>query len=264
MPELPEVETVARQLADSIEGACLVRKRVLDVKLASVVKKVPNKLVVQTVFRHGKEVVFEFDNNKFLAWHLRMTGRLGFVPNGQNTSESIKRFCRVELQFDRGVLYFSDVRRFGTCEYLSELKSTGVDPVTSNFSAKTLQGLVGKSKQSLKLFLMRQDKIVGIGNIYASEILFDAKLSPERIVSELSDEEVRRLYQSIKKILKRAIKHCGTTFSDFQDSYGELGKYQNYLKVYGRKGEECSVCATQITKIVQGQRSTFFCPSCQI
>ncbi len=110
---------------------------------------------------------------------------------------------------------------------------------------------------------MRQDKLIGIGNIYASEILFDSQISPLKIASSLSDRKIAVLYHSIRKILFAAIDNCGTTFSDFQDAHGLTGEYQNFLKVYGRVDEDCLNCNVKIKRVVQGGRSTFYCPKCQ-
>jgi formamidopyrimidine-DNA glycosylase len=189
-----------------------------------------------------------------------MTGRLIYTRN-----KTKQPHLRAALDFNQGQLLFIDPRRFGTIEVASQiddLRGTGVEPLTDALNLKSLSQLLGSSKQPIKTWLMRQDKIVGIGNIYASEILYDAQISPRRRVASLSRIERERLLKSIKKILTKAIKHCGTTFSDFQDAHGVTGAYQRFLKVYECEGLKCSRCEGLIRRIVQQQRSTYYC-SCQ-
>ena len=123
--------------------------------------------------------------------------------------------------------------------------------------------LLGTSAQPLKAWLLRQDRLVGLGNIYASEILHAARLSPFAGAGSLNGREVRRLHSATRRILQRAIRNCGTTFSDFQDARGASGSYQRLLAVYGRDGEGCRRCRATIERVVQQQRSTFYCPGCQ-
>ena len=175
--------------------------------------------------------------------------------------------ARIEFGFDRGRLEFHDVRRFGTvrlCRDESEFQPLGLDPVDPSMSLDQFDALLRVSCQPLKHLLMRQDRLVGIGNIYASEILFDARLSPLQTGASLTPSQMRALFRSTQKILNRAIRASGTTFSDYQDSNGEAGNYQQRLKVYEREGEPCVRCrSAAIRRIVQQQRSTYFCPSCQ-
>ena len=271
MPELPEVETVARQLKPLIKGKIVNEIVALDPKLKSNSFKKLVGLKVKDVYRVGKQVILEFDREKYLAIHLRMTGRLISADINKKTkladfyhNISInQKHIRFKLMFDKRELNFVDPRRFGTVKLLSEIEQVGVDPVSNSFSKKLLAELINNNAQPLKNWLMRQDRLVGIGNIYASEILFDSKLNPQRKINTLSLSQIDQLYLSIRKILNKAIKNCGTTFSDFQTTTGEVGSFQNFLKVYGREGESCLNCQAGIKRIVQQQRSTFFCNKCQ-
>jgi formamidopyrimidine-DNA glycosylase len=201
----------------------------------------------------------------WLAIHLRMTGRLIFGVRD-------KLGCHVKSQFraiivlDRGVVRFQDTRRFGTMALHKSLASvlpSGTEPLSSKFTWQKLRGLLGDSTTPIKNWLLRQDKLVGIGNIYASEILFSAHIHPGRNAGSLSQVEVKRLHRNIRRILHAAIKHCGTTFSDFQDSRGQTGGYAQFLKVYKREGQPCRTCGTPVARSTQAQRSTFFCLCCQ-
>jgi formamidopyrimidine-DNA glycosylase len=270
MPELPEVETVARQLAPLVQGRTVKTLRILDPLLRNGrAPRLPGRRVT-VVRRAGKQVLFEFgpapraQGSLWLTVHLRMTGRVVWAPNAR--AEAKEERIRARIGFDRGALLFADTRRFGTFSWFrheSETEPVGIDPMTDALTVPVLQEMAGKAKQNMKAFLLRQDRIVGIGNIYASEILHDARISPRRNASALRPVEIRRLHDSTRKILQRAIENCGTTFSDFQDAHGMTGSYQQYLGVYDRDGEPCSRCGAAIRRIVQQQRSTYYCGGCQ-
>ncbi|MCB0360061.1 MAG: hypothetical protein KDD44_10505, partial [Bdellovibrionales bacterium] len=180
---------------------------------------------------------------------------------------SLAAHVRATFSFSDGRLLFVDPRRFGTIRLLATREAcepAGVDPLSSVLTAKHLMVLSGRSSQEAKVWLMRQDRLVGIGNIYASEALFRANIHPKRPMSSLSPAEFLRLHRSLRFILRKAIAACGTTFSDFQDTTGSLGGYGRYLAVYGREGEHCRRCQVgTIERCVQAQRSTFFCANCQ-
>ncbi len=287
MPELPEVETVARQLQAVLPGEKVSRVLIKDARLG--VTR-PNRLCgysIRSVERMGKQVVISFDKGTaslYAAIHLRMTGRLTWIPKLRGRRKPDARAsdkaafyyndvdsysnapARASFFCSNGELRFSDVRRFGTLE-LSEDKSAfipvGAEPLERSFNKTRLWEMLQSSGQEIKLWLLRQDKIVGIGNIYASEILFRAGISPKRAANSLSSSETEVLCRSIKAILRSAIARCGTTFSDFQDSKGELGSYQTFLKVYKKEGEQCTRCGAGIIREKSQGRSTFFCPACQ-
>ena len=192
---------------------------------------------------------------------------------GAGPDRTEPRHLRARFKLDGGALLFYDPRRFGTLEVVpadaaqpgapAELQGAGVDPLGSAFTKAKLATLLEGSRQALKPWLMRQDKLAGIGNIYASEILFAARLHPERLAGSLDSGETTRLHAEIKRVLKAAIKHCGTTFSDFQDAHGAPGGFRRLLKVYGREGQACRACGALVQRVVQQQRGTFYCPACQ-
>ncbi len=278
MPELPEVETVANQLNPLLKNQWIESLVVHDKARIKLRPSAVKDQQIKDVFRVGKEIVLSLSQGKFVAFHLRMTGRLlwnsgAALPEtlvNESSASLDPRHLRLEMALrkksKRSDLKFFDVRKFGTVKIVSdlaELGSGGVEPLSSEFTADKLKSLIGNSSQSLRNFLMRQDKIVGLGNIYVCEILFCSGIHPERTLDSLSDEEIKLLRNQSRKILKKAIKNCGTTFSDFQQTTGETGSYQKYLKVYAREGEACSSCRTEIVREKVGGRSSFFCPGCQ-
>jgi formamidopyrimidine-DNA glycosylase len=277
MPELPEVETVARQLAPLVEGRAVRGLRVRDPLIDLGREPALAGLHVRRVFRLGKQVVLEMArepapgagdggvHRAFLTVHLRMTGRLVWRPARPAGAAGCERLLhlRAKLELEGGEVLFVDPRRFGTMRWLralEEARPAGVDPLAPELTRRRLGELLAGSGQELKAWLLRQDRLVGLGNIYASEILFEAGLSPFRTAGSLRLEEVVRLHRALRGVLRRAIRHCGTTFSDFQGANGLTGSYQRYLKVYGREGAPCPSCGRTVMRAVQQQRSTFFCP----
>ncbi len=268
VPELPEVETVVRQLAPLAEGRTVKALRVLDSLLSPGRRPGGPGLVVSSVTRVGKEVVLalapsaESAPRAHLAVHLRMTGRLLWVPDG---TARPPRHLRALLELEGGRVAFVDPRRFGTLVWHAATPpvASGVDPFTESVDGARLAGLIDGSSQALKVWLLRQDRLVGLGNIYASEILHWARLSPFRPAGSLAEGEAERLARAVRSVLEDAVRACGTTFSDFQGAQGMTGSYQRYLAVYSREGESCTSCGASIAKAVQAQRSTFFCARCQ-
>jgi formamidopyrimidine-DNA glycosylase len=269
MPELPEVETVARQLAPLVEGRRVRRLRILDTRLrVSSTPRVAGRRITEVV-RSGKRILIQFSavGNKgqplWLAVHLRMTGRLFWEPPG---SAGTKTHLRARFELDRGAMLFTDTRRFGTFDWFRSPDAAtpaGQEPLDPRFDARGLAELIGNSTQQIKVWLLRQDRLVGLGNIYASEILHAARIAPSRVSASLKPREIRALHKEMRRILKRAIKACGTTFSDFRDARGVEGSYSKYLNVYGKAGEACPRCGAAIERILQAQRSTFHCTGCQ-
>ena len=274
MPELPEVETVARQLAPPLVGNRVRELRILDPLLREssarhgVVPSVAGR-AIESVVRSGKQVLIAFGPGSrgrapvWLGVHLRMTGRL--IWTDANCPDS-RTHLRARFRLARGRLLFLDTRRFGTFRWyrsLADAAPVGIDPLSPELSGRRFAALLAGARQNVKAWLLRQDRLVGLGNIYASEILYRAGVAPEREVASLTPDEVSRVYRSTRAILRRAIEACGTTFSDFQDARGVEGSYQQYLAVYGRANEPCHRCGTPIERIVQQQRSTFRCPNCQ-
>ena len=269
MPELPEVETIARQLAPHLAGRRITSLRIFDPKLETPAKaSLPGRKIVR-VARSGKQICLTLSGlpgdkpGLWLLFHLRMTGRL--ILEGAQSGQNEKHL-RASLLLDRGGLHFYDLRRFGLLNIVSspaEAQPPGLDPLSPEFTVGKLAELIGSARQEIKPWLLRQDRLTGLGNIYASEILFAAGIGPQRAAATLEKNELRKLHRQIIKILRLAIENCGTTFSDFQDSQGGTGSFQRLLSVYAREGEPCARCGESIRKLVQQQRSTFFCPRCQ-
>jgi len=269
MPELPEVETIARQLAPRLRGRVAQRLTLRDPLLRTGRRPRLRGRVITEVSRAGKRVLIAFSSGPaapgplWLAVHLRMTGRLAWSAD---PAAADRTHLRARLDLDRGALLFHDTRRFGTFGWYrsgDEARPTGVDPLSPGLNPARMAELLRGSRQNLKAWLLRQDRLAGLGNIYASEILHAARISPLRATDALTDEEIRALLRATRRILRRAIENCGTTFSDFQDARGLTGSYQRYLAVYGRAGESCARCGGVVRREVQQQRSTFFCPDCQ-
>lgn len=269
MPELPEVETIARQLELLVAGHRVRRLEIVDPKLASPALKLLRNCRISQVMRLGKQVVFELSDLKgrrlWLAVHLRMSGRLLWVPDTLKEGAE-HRYVRARIVLERGALVLDDPRRFAVLTVsraVSDVTPPGVEPLRTEFTLRRLAELLGETRQPLKLWLLRQDRLAGIGNIYASEILFAARIHPRRPAGSLSAEETTRLQRAIRHVLRQAIAHCGTTFSEFLDARGREGGFGRFLKVYGRGGQPCLSCGAAIEREVQGQRSTYFCPHCQ-
>lgn len=262
MPELPEVETVARTLAPYLEGKRI--EKVLVHHAPTIHTPGPQAFArllagdrVLAVTRRAKYLLMPLESGCTWGVHLRMTGQIRLTPGGHT---------RVEVRTDGQTLYFNDPRTFGRM-YLwdgaPQLPPLGPEPLSEAFTPAFLQGQLQKRQAALKGVILDQKVVAGLGNIYADEALFRSRLSPFKPANEVKPAEVKRLHQAIQAVLVEAIERCGTTFRDYRDVYGEVGTYQNQLGVYGRSGEPCSTCSGPIQKTVLAQRGTHFCPKCQ-
>lgn len=266
MPELPEVETLRRALAQELEGRTLTALKIYEPRLLQNAseQKLQRALVsrrLRAVRRRAKFLLFDFGKNTVVL-HLRMTGWLTLHPI-ENP--------RFVFEFTRNrTLYFSDTRRLATLHLvpsaqahtLPPLAKLGIEPFQNNYTFENFIALL-QSEQEIKRFLLDQRKIAGIGNIYACEALFASQIHPQRPAKSLSRSEARRLFTQIEKILARAIMEQGTTVRTYRVLTGEPGSFQNFLRVYDRAGEPCVRCRTPIVRIEQGGRGTYFCPRCQ-
>jgi len=286
MPELPEVETIRRGLKKHI-----LHKRVENV-LVGLPKIVRGNLTqFQEVIRGneftdieriGKLLIFSLDHSEFtVVLHLKMTGQLiyptpleivaGGHPFPEFSSHLPNKFTHVTFEFDDGTkLYFNDLRQFGYLQLVTENELTlikqdyGLEPNVVDFTWEHFSKLLGHRKTILKVFLLNQKLIAGLGNIYADESAFAAGVRPDRKIDTLTEGEARQLYQSITDIISKAIELKGTTFRNYADSEGKKGGYAAYLQVYGRAGKTCLRCKqAKIEKIKLGGRGTHFCPHCQ-
>jgi formamidopyrimidine-DNA glycosylase len=269
MPELPEVETITRELSRALTGKKLRKFSVFDTeKIKKPRLNLP--LTIVSAHRHGKFIVLDSDSGSRCLIHLRMTGELLFVTRKKATSDrdfSKQKHERARFHLSNGsILRFIDVRRFGTVEWLgrhSPLPRMGVEPLSRDFNPKKLEELLGGRKKAIKSALLDQRLIAGIGNIYADESLWMAGIHPMRRSGALEKPEIARLAASIGKVLREATKKGGSTLRDYRKTDGSRGDYQNYRKAYGREGEKCLRCGLKIKRIKVGGRSSYFCPACQ-
>jgi formamidopyrimidine-DNA glycosylase len=272
MPEMPEVETIARKLRKAVIG-----KRVARVLLSGLPLRKPLERnfaarmqgrTIRRIHRRGKYLILEMSPHAYCLIHLGMSGRIlfhsGITVPLKHTHATIRFSDETELEY-------RDHRRFGWLAayevpklgQIPELRPLGMDPLSAQFTTKWLFHCLQISGQEIKSFLLDQQKIAGLGNIYVCEALFQAGIHPGRRCSTLSEEETGKLNHAICRVLKTAIRHRGTSFSDFMDSDGNPGENQKYLKVYAREGNHCRRCHSIIQRLRQGNRSSFFCPCCQ-
>lgn len=272
MPELPEVETIKRQLNQNIRGKKIKKVEVRLPKIincpASVFEKNIAGKSIKSIERKAKLLLINFSGNYTLVIHLKLTGQLILTSK---TAEPNK-YTHVIFYLDSQKIFFNDLRQFG---YIKLVKTDEVDnlifkekigpePLEKDFTLKTFKNLLKKKKKSkIKPLLMDQSFIAGIGNVYSAEILFLSGVHPERKAGSLTKEDIKKIYGNIKKVLLEAIKHKGTSVDTYLDAYGKKGKYTLKLKVYNKAGKLCVKCGTKIRVIKQGGRSAYFCPKCQ-
>ncbi len=270
MPELPEVETTVRDL-NFIKGLvikkiCLYRKDIRYPIPKKIIKISKNQKILKT-YRIGKYIIINLDNSYSIVIHLGMSGRLKLLNNDQN----LEKHDHVELFLSNNKkIIFNDPRRFGLIDILktSFLKHSkyflnqGLDPFDKMFNVEYLYEKISNSQSHIKAIIMNKKIVLGIGNIYASEILFDSKISPLKIGKKIKKSEAIKLFRSIKKILLKAINNKGSTLRDYSRIYGTLGNYQNIFKVYNKEGDYILInkMKGKIIRINQNGRSTFYSP----
>jgi formamidopyrimidine-DNA glycosylase len=256
MPELPEVETLCRQLQKKISGKKILSTEVFDDKLSGV-KDIRGRSVV-AVERRGKMIAIFLDDGNVIFIHLRMTGRLLWQRISAKPEHS-----RWKMSFADGNIFLVDPRRFATVNVKrKEEEDTGRE-IFRDFDLKSFISAHGSRKTKVKTLIMDQSVVTGIGNIYACEILHEARIHPERAAATLKEAEWGKIFHQAKEVLKKAIGKRGTSISDWRDLYGRKGKNQHELKVYGQEGKQCMICGGTVRRIKQGGRSTFYCPGCQ-
>jgi len=270
MPELPEVETIRKDLAKLIIG-----KKILDVETSSpkqvkpsleVVKKAVVGAKIKKVSRRAKLLQIFLDNGQILAIHLKLTGRLLLRKKG----DLFDNWQRVTIHLTENLeLRLADLRKFGWIKLVKDekelskiLSEFGPEPMT-DLDLPTFKKILKSSRRPIKIILMDQSKISGIGNIYAVEALFLAKVDPRRPANKLKETESKRLLVSIEKVLKAGIRYRGASDQYYLDALGRKGNYQKHFLVYKRIGEKCFDCPGKIIRISLGGRGTFFCPHCQ-
>jgi formamidopyrimidine-DNA glycosylase len=261
LPELPEVETVVRSIAPHLKGHVVLRAEVRSHRVTRQnFRQTEAQLTGATILgitRHGKQINIQLDRGTLYV-HLGMTGKLLW-----NAEED--KFTRAVLDLDNGTLQYNDIRQFGRFEFFTTvpelLGGKGPDALTVEF--QTFHQRLKKHRGAIKAVLLNQAFIAGVGNIYADEILFAAAVHPRTPISRISVERAKRIHQHTLEILAAAVQMRGSSISDYVDSAGEKGGFQNLHQVYGRAGSPCERCGRAIRRIVIAQRGTHYCPGCQ-
>jgi len=265
MPELPEVETVKRGLEKSILGKKIINVRVhhptviREPSVKEFVKEL-TRVTIKNILRRAKVLILELSNGKSLVIHLKMTGQLVYPGTGKGSRVTFALSDGKQLDFNDQRL-FAELRLLDDWRKLKFIKSLGPEPFDINLSQ--FSAMLSKKKTKIKPLLMDQTFISGIGNLYAAEVLFRAKIHPERAANSLSGKEKKLLFNQIRETLQEAIKYQGSSVDQYVQLSGEPGGYAKYHKVYDREGKPCLVCKTTIKRTALGGRGTYFCPKCQ-
>ena len=273
MPELPEVETVRRRIAPLVEGTTIASAEIVDPRLTRPVSPslVADALVgerIAAVERRGKYLLWRLESGRTLVVHLRMTGSLLHFPAGDLPADAHRR---ATLALDTGAAVgYRDVRRFGTWELLDDghlrpylASRLGPEPLAPSFTSARLARIVAGRRAPIKAVLLDQRRIAGIGNIYADEALWRARIHPRRPAGELDAPEIAHLHRAVRAALRRGVELNGSTLRDYVTPDGEGGGMQHEFHVYGRLGDPCDRCGRPIERIVVGGRGTWLCSRCQ-
>ena len=265
MPELPEVETIKRELKRAVLGKSIIEVKINNpnvikgMQRGDFLKHLKN-VRINNIIRKGKLLIFELSSGKYLLIHLKMTGQLIF-PGG-------KQQARISFKLsDNKWLDFNDRRLLGELRVVDDWKSIKfvqeLGPESFSLTVDKFKEMLAGKKTKIKPLLMDQTFISGVGNLYAAEALFRARIHPARQANLLSDAEKQRLLKQINIVLNEAIKYKGSSVDQYVQLSGQAGDYVRYHKVYDRKGKPCFVCKTRIKRIALGGRGTYFCPKCQ-
>lgn len=268
MPELPEVETTKRGLAplitNQVVSQAVLHRDNLRWEIPKYLKTLlPNQIVI-AINRRGKYLLIQFEVGTLII-HLGMSGSIKLV----DSNVSLVKHDHFELKFSNNTsMRLNDPRRFGAVLFSKDgshtlLDNLGVEPLESDFDDRYLYNKSRKKQQNIKAFIMDSKIVVGVGNIYACESLFQTGIDPERKAGSISKARYQLLTQHVKAILKKAIEAGGTTLQDFSNVDGTPGYFTQTLNVYGREGKPCNNCGGKIVRIIQNQRSTFYCKNCQ-
>lgn len=283
MPELPEVEIIRLGLQDKIVG---LKISDVEIRLGKIFQGNPKEIIrskVKNLRRRAKILLIDLDNGLSLVIHLKMSGQLVYHKNGKQatfghpipfagTTLPAKTTHVIFTFSDGSVLYFNDIRQFGyikvvktsEVEKLKAIEEFGPEPFTPEFTLEKFREIILKKKMPIKLVLMDQTQIAGIGNIYANEALFLAKVRPERKANTLADDEIKKLFDGLLEVLKMGIKYGGSSENAYVNALGGKGSMQEHFKVYARAGQSCpNNCGGKVSRVALGGRGTFFCPSCQ-
>lgn len=272
MPELPEVETICRGLRPLLRGRRISAVEVLERRLRSPVnQEFPWQLEGKTILdvqRRGKYILIMLESETVWIFHLGMSGKLIHV----RVERPREKHDHIIVKLDNGrELRYHDPRRFGLSivipherlETLPQIKSLGLDPFDRQFTGVHLHSAARSSRRRIRDLLIDQNVVAGLGNIYANEILFHAGVRPTARACRLERGRVGQIAKLIPKVLREAIRWCGTSFSDYRDAEDHRGEFQNHLRVYDREGEKCRACSSKIKRVPIGNRSAYYCPRCQ-
>jgi len=270
MPELPEVETIARQLrARGVEGLEILSVKVgwartVEPLSATSFSRQVQGTTIDQISRVGKWMLFSLGSGKTIMIHLRMSGSFSMEPG---------RYDRIILKLSGGLsLYYRDTRKFGRWKLVEDpdeiVGKLGPDALTRQFTRKYFNEALRRRHRMIKPLILDQSVVAGLGNIYADEALWEAKIHPGRLSGSLSDAELETLFKAIKHVLKIGVENRGTSLGDgktnYRDVEGESGGHREKVKAYGRSGKPCERCRTPLEKTVVAQRGTTFCPICQV
>ncbi len=271
MPELPEVETIVKELRTEISGDIISNvdifrsNPIIQGDLPKFKFELKGKKFID-VTRRAKYLIFHLKPKSFLIAHLRMTGK--FIISSYDSEPS--KYTRVWFKLKSGrILIFDDVRCFGTLEIQKNLNNSnsliklGIEPLSKEMSPRFFLRKLSKSKRKIKSVLLDQKIVAGLGNIYVSEILFRSGINPQSEVCQLQKKDWIKIIKFTRTILEEAVRNNGTTISDFRRVDDKTGKFQQFLQVYGKTNQPCPKCGIPIQRIIQQQRSTFFCLDCQ-
>ena len=299
MPELPEVESLRRSLIPFVVGqkilSVLVHKPKLvsakgtvrvasDAKTTEFITELKNQKIIE-IERIAKNLIFKFESGKIMLVHLKMTGQL--VYQSKNESEKPvfgghpidlskttlpSKHSHIIFELESGTLYFNDTRMFGYVLYYPSMqaladeehfKDLGVDPFDSNFTFEVFKTELLKRKAKLKSVFLSQEVVIGLGNIYADEVSFEARVRPGRLCNSLKTKEIQALYQAILRIIPLAVDLGGSSIANYLLADGSRGNYAREHKVYNRGGKRCFTCGNTLEKTIINARTTVFCPKCQ-
>ena len=273
MPELPEVETIRRQLEPLLAGRRIRRAEIRDPRLTRPLDPAPIAKALEGeriagLDRRGKYLIVRFESGRVLLIHLRMTGNLRVTSDGRAPEGPHDRAV-INLD-NRSTMTYRDVRRFGTWLLVDEAElewylgeRVGREPLERSFGSASLAARLAGRRAPVKAALLDQRTVAGLGNIYADEALWRARVHPLRPAGELEPDEVRRLHRALRDALRAGIARQGATLRDYSTPDGERGAMQEEFRVYGREGEPCPRCGTPIEKIRAAGRGTSYCPNCQ-
>ncbi|MHA8110999.1 bifunctional DNA-formamidopyrimidine glycosylase/DNA-(apurinic or apyrimidinic site) lyase [Lactobacillaceae bacterium Melli_B4] len=272
MPELPEVETVRRGLTELVQGAQITKVDVIYPKMVNVSSDdfvdTLTGSVIDRIDRRGKYLLFRLNNDHTLVSHLRMEGKYDVEKDGTKPGKHTHIILHLS---DGRELRYNDSRKFGRMylirngeeHTLSGLGTLGPEPTEQELTFEYMKRIMNKSRGKIKPFLLNQDHIAGLGNIYTDEVLWMSKIHPEQQTNLITDAQIKALRQNIIDEIAAAIKGHGTTVHSYSNAFGKAGEFQSQLHVYGKQGQPCERCGTPIEKIKVAQRGTSFCPNCQ-